>query len=50
VIRTITWNARTGAAALISGGAITAGSTAEQEFAECEHKARSVLNAFGHAC
>lgn len=50
VIRTVTWNAATGRASLISGGAITAGSTPEQEFAECEHKARSVLNAFGHAC
>jgi para-aminobenzoate synthetase component 1 len=50
VIRTVTWNAATGRASLISGGAITAGSTPEQEFAECLHKARSVLNAFGHAC
>lgn len=50
VIRTITWDAATGRAALISGGAITAASNPEQEWAECEHKARSVLNAFGHAC
>lgn len=50
VIRTVTWDAATGQASLISGGAITAGSTPEQEWAECEHKARSVLNAFGHAC
>ncbi|MBS1547016.1 MAG: anthranilate synthase component I family protein [Bacteroidetes bacterium] len=50
VIRTVTWKASTGRASLISGGAITAASTPEQEFAECEHKARSVLNAFGHAC
>ncbi|MBP8823747.1 MAG: anthranilate synthase component I family protein [Flavobacteriales bacterium] len=50
VIRTITWDAATGRAALISGGAITAASTPEQEWAECEHKAHTVLNAFGHAC
>lgn len=50
VIRTVTWNAATGHASLISGGAITAASDPEQEFAECELKARSVLNAFGHAC
>lgn len=50
VIRTVTWNSATGRASLISGGAITAGSTPEQEFAECEHKARTVLNAFGHVC
>ena len=50
VIRTVMWNAGTGQASLISGGAITAASTPEQEFAECELKARSVLNAFGHAC
>lgn len=50
VIRTITWDAATGQAALISGGAITAASDPLQEYEECEHKARSVLNAFGHAC
>jgi para-aminobenzoate synthetase component 1 len=50
VIRTVMWNAATGHASLISGGAITAASDPEQEFAECELKARSVLNAFGHAC
>src|SRR5690606_5049377 len=50
VIRTLTWNASTGRASLISGGAITAGSSPEQEFEECEHKARTVLNALGHAC
>lgn len=50
VIRTVTWDASTGRASLISGGAITAGSTAMQEFEECEHKARTVLNAFGHGC
>ena len=50
VIRTITWDAATGKASLISGGAITAGSTPIQEYEECEHKARTVLNAFGHGC
>ncbi len=50
VIRTITWDAGTGRASLISGGAITSASSPEQEWAECEHKARTVLNAFGHAC
>lgn len=50
VIRTLTWNAGTGRASLITGGAITAASTPEQEWEESEHKARSVLNAFGHAC
>lgn len=50
VIRTITYNAATGHASLISGGAITAASDPRQEWEECELKARSVLNAFGHAC
>ncbi|MCB0759133.1 MAG: anthranilate synthase component I family protein [Flavobacteriales bacterium] len=50
VIRTVTWDAASGKASLISGGAITAASDPDQEFAECEHKARSVLNALGHAC
>lgn len=50
VIRTITWDEATGQASLISGGAITAASSPVQEYEECEHKARSVLNAFGHAC
>jgi para-aminobenzoate synthetase component 1 len=49
VIRTMTFNAATGHASLITGGAITAGSDPEQEWEECELKARSVLNAFGHA-
>jgi para-aminobenzoate synthetase component 1 len=49
VIRTITFNATTGHASVISGGAITAASDPAQEFAECELKARSVLNALGHA-
>ena len=50
VIRTVTWDASTGRASLISGGAITAASDPLKEFEECEHKARTVLNAFGHAC
>lgn len=49
VIRTLTYNAATGDASLITGGAITAASVPEQEWEECELKARSVLNAFGHA-
>lgn len=49
VIRTLTYDARTGAAALITGGAITAASVPEAEWEECEVKARSVLNAFGYA-
>lgn len=50
VIRTVTWDASTGRASLISGGAITAASEPLKEYEECEHKARTVLNAFGHAC
>ena len=45
VIRTLTWDARTGRASLITGGAITAQSDAEQEWEECELKARSILDA-----
>ncbi|HMN05280.1 MAG TPA: aminodeoxychorismate synthase component I [Flavobacteriales bacterium] len=48
VIRTITWDAATGRASLITGGAITAASDPQAEYEECSHKARSVLNAFGH--
>lgn len=50
VIRTVTWDASTGRAALISGGAITAASDPLKEYEECEHKAHTVLNAFGHVC
>lgn len=46
VIRTITWDRATGMASLITGGAITAASDPLRELEECEHKARSVLNAF----
>lgn len=49
VIRTVTYDAATGEASLISGGAITNASDPEAEWEECELKARSVLNAFGHA-
>lgn len=49
VIRTLTYDARTGRAALLTGSAITASSVPDQEWEECELKARSVLNALGHA-
>ena len=49
VIRTITYDASTGRASLITGSAITALSDPEQEWEECELKAMSVLNALGHA-
>ena len=49
VIRTIMYDASTGKASLITGSAITAMSDPEQEWEECELKARSVLNALGHA-
>jgi len=49
VIRTLTYDATSGRAVLITGSAITASSVPEQEWEECELKARSVLNALGHA-
>jgi para-aminobenzoate synthetase component 1 len=49
VIRTVTFDAVSGQASLISGGAITSASDPAAEWDECELKARSVLNAFGHA-
>ena len=49
VIRTLTYNASSGRAALLTGSAITASSVPEQEWEECELKARSVLNALSHA-
>lgn len=49
VIRTITFHAGTGEASLMTGSAITAQSDPQQEWEECELKARSVLNAIGHA-
>ncbi|MCC7502077.1 MAG: anthranilate synthase component I family protein [Flavobacteriales bacterium] len=47
VIRTLTYNAISGRAALLTGSAITASSLPELEWEECELKARSVLNALG---
>lgn len=49
VIRTITYDARTGRASLFTGGAITALSDPEAEWAECEVKARSILDALTDA-
>ncbi len=48
VIRTLTYDAASGRAGLITGSAITAGSDPAQEWAECELKARSVTEALGH--
>lgn len=48
MIRTVIFNSRTGAASLMTGSAITAQSDPQQEWEECELKARSVLNAIGH--
>lgn len=48
VIRTITYDAGTGRASLITGGAITAASDPLREWEECELKARSVLGLLGH--
>lgn len=48
MIRTITFHAGTGEASLLTGSAITAQSDPQQEWEECELKARSVLNAIGH--
>lgn len=49
VIRTLTWHAASGVASLFTGGAITAASDPAAEWEECQVKARSVLQAFGHA-
>jgi para-aminobenzoate synthetase component 1 len=49
VIRTLTWHAANGEASLLTGGAITAASKPEAEWEECQVKARSVLQALGHA-
>lgn len=49
VIRTLTYNAATGVLSLLTGSAITAQSDPEQEWEECELKARSVINALDHA-
>lgn len=47
VIRTITYDASSGRASLITGSAITAQSDPALEWEECELKARSVLKALG---
>ncbi len=47
VIRTITYDARSGRASLFTGGAFTAMSDPLAEWAECAVKARSVLDAIG---
>ncbi len=47
VIRTLTYDASSGRAALLTGSAITASSVPGSEWEECELKARSVLKAFG---
>ncbi len=49
VIRTITWDRRSGKASLITGSAITAQSDPEREWDECELKAQSVLKALADA-
>jgi para-aminobenzoate synthetase component 1 len=49
VIRTLMYNAGTGEAALLTGSAITALSDPAMEWAECELKANSILNALRHA-
>ncbi|HEY0979139.1 MAG TPA: anthranilate synthase component I family protein [Flavobacteriales bacterium] len=49
VIRTLMYDADSGRASLISGGAITAASDPLAEWEECELKARSVIQALGHA-
>lgn len=48
VIRTLTYDAGSGRAGLITGSAITAASDPGQEWAECELKARSITDALGH--
>lgn len=47
VIRTITYDAGSGRASLITGGAFTAQSDPLAEWAECTVKARSILDALG---
>ena len=49
VIRTLLFDARNGSLALSTGSALTALCDPELEWEECELKARSVLNALGHA-
>lgn len=49
VIRTVLFNAATGIASLTTGSALTAQCDPEQEWEECELKARSVIQALQHA-
>lgn len=49
VIRSVLYNSRTGIASLSTGSALTAQCDPEQEWEECELKARSVIQAFDHA-
>jgi len=49
VIRTVLFNRSTGVTSLTTGSALTAQCGLEQEWEECELKARSVLDALGHA-
>lgn len=49
VIRTVLFDAATGRASLCTGSAITAACDPEKEWEEVELKARSVINALGHA-
>ncbi len=49
VIRTMMFNARTGQASIHTGSAITALCDPEKEWEECQLKARSVIEAIGHA-
>lgn len=48
VIRTLLFDARSGAVSLATGSALTAACDLEREWEECEIKARSVLDALGH--
>ncbi|MFZ1688417.1 MAG: anthranilate synthase component I family protein [Flavobacteriales bacterium] len=49
VIRTLLFDERTSAISLTTGSALTAACDPEKEWEECELKARSVLDALGHA-
>jgi para-aminobenzoate synthetase component 1 len=49
VIRTLLFDRTTGVASLSTGSALTAQCDPEQEWEECEVKARSVLEALSHA-
>ena len=49
VIRTLEYDGRTGFSRLLTGSALTAACDPEREWEECALKARSVLEAIGHA-